>query len=64
MNKRVLIVRDSFGRWHLRAVAYNMRTNVVGETVYHCDRNLGGPFASLSDAIAVLEQMDSSDQTI
>jgi hypothetical protein len=51
MPKRILIVCDGES-WFVRRVAYNVENWTRGEMIYHCDKHIGGPFKSLSGAVA------------
>lgn len=51
---RLVIVLNN-GAWFIRRVACVHQDDTKGEMVYHCDENIGGPFASLNDAAGVLE---------
>ena len=51
---RVAIVLNE-GKWFVRRVAWVHQDDTNGEMIYHCDENLGGPFASLSDAAGTVE---------
>ena len=47
-----VVLKD--GQWFIRRLAYTVRDDIKGEMVYHCDENLGGPYASwksMADAV-------------
>lgn len=53
-SPRIAVVLNE-GKWFLRRIASVHQDDTRGEMVYHCDENLGGPFASLNDAAGALE---------
>ena len=38
-----IVLKD--GQWFIRRIAWTHQDDTKGEMVYHCDEDLGGPFA-------------------
>lgn len=55
MKNRVLIVSDGNGKWYLRQVAGVTHDFERDETIYRCDRPLGGTFDTIDEAVAALK---------
>jgi hypothetical protein len=56
MSRRILIVFDG-AAWFIRGVASTTHDVTDGrdEKVYRCDEHVGGPFATLDEAVAAFK---------
>lgn len=47
---RIAIINDTEGRWFVRRMTHSVNDWNTSTMVYHCDKNLAGPFEDVIDA--------------
>ena len=57
-REQILIVSEG-EKWFIRHIAFIEHKLDFKRNVYHCDGNLGGPFASVEDAVRAAKQIQS-----
>ena len=55
-REQILIVREG-EKWFIRHIYFIEHKLDFNRNVYHCDRNLGGPFVSVEDAVSAAKQI-------
>lgn len=55
-RERILIVSEG-EEWFIRHIYFIEHKLDFKRTVYHCDRNLAGPFLSVEDAVSACDQI-------
>ena len=51
INKRKFLIAYDGSAFYLRAVVYSIEDQTCGELRYICNRHLGGPFSSVTQAL-------------
>lgn len=59
--ERILVVMEG-EEWFVRRVYLIEHKLDLNRKLYHCDRNLGGPFGSMEDAVKAAKEILDRDQ--